>query len=74
MFCPYVILSAVSGYWHISLIAMGGIAQGTDIARRNLINVVLVFAFFVYSQCIHEYRALLYVIIIIIAIIILLAY
>ena len=26
IFCPCAIMSAVSGYWHISLIAMGGIA------------------------------------------------
>ena len=26
IFCLCVIMSAVSGYWHISLIAMGGIA------------------------------------------------
>ena len=27
IFCPCAIMSAVSGYWHISLIAMGGIAK-----------------------------------------------
>ena len=26
IFCPRAIMSAVSGYWHISLIAMVGIA------------------------------------------------
>ena len=45
------IMSAVSGYWHISLIAMGGILHNERILRyiRNLINVSLFSIFFVYS-------------------------
>ena len=27
IFCPCAIMSTISGYWHISLIAMGGIAK-----------------------------------------------
>ena len=54
-------MSAVSGYWHISLIAMGGIAYNERILRdiKNLINVSMFSLFFV-TRCIYT-AALLYV-------------
>ena len=60
IFCLRAIMSAVSGYWHISLIAMGGIAYNERILRdiRNLINVSLFWLFFVHSLYIYRCFAL----------------